>query len=202
MALIKQGHSTPSYHWGEDIVFDHVSGRIQQDAGFARSAQCIKDKVIQPLTKTCNIPLRNIFLLGFGQGGMAALQLATAYQVKGIATPISFRRDSKTNTDIVHAQNNELGGVISIGGPLPSAVPTPTVRLQTPVLICGGNSETSITQTALQTIKAAFQNVEYVKWDRSGDLMPRDRAEVLPLMRFWGKRLQSRAGVPEDAIVV
>ena len=45
-------------------------------------------------------------------------------------------------------------------------------------------------------------HVEYHKWDRAGDGMPRNRDEMLPIMRFFARRLRSRKGVPEGSIEV
>lgn len=67
------------------------------------------------------------------------------------------------------------------------------------MLLCGGNSHTAVTRDQLARIKDVFEHVEYVRWDRRGDEMPKDRGEMLPLMRFWARRLRSRAGVPEGA---
>ena len=136
--------------------------------------------------KTCNYPPRNIFMFGFGQGGMLAL--STLAQ-----TTSSLLRDL------------ELGGAISIGGRLPASFSPPSNadpsqkdnkgRVRTPILIAGGNRKSEITRTALEKVKSTFAEVEYVKWEREGDGMMRGREEVLPLMRFWGRRL--KMGVPE-----
>jgi hypothetical protein len=43
--------------------------------------------------------------------------------------------------------------------------------------------------------KRRFEAVEYVRWEREGDGMPRSREEMLPVMRFLARRL--RMAVPE-----
>ena len=115
-------------------------------------------------------------LFGFGQGAMAALATASSMV-------------------------EELGGVVSIGGPLPSSNAS-AKSTKTPVLVLGGSSSTFITRTALDRLKAAFKNVEYQKWTREGDGMPRNRDEMLPIMRFFASRLRSTAGVPEGSVEV
>ena len=115
-------------------------------------------------------------LFGFGQGAMAA-----------VATTVSVPE--------------ELGGVISIGGPLPTDSTISTTTL-TPLLILGGSSKTMVTQIALGKLHQIFKAVEYHKWDRPGDDMPRNRDEMLPIMRFFARRLRSRQGVPEGSIEI
>lgn len=51
-------------------------------------------------------------------------------------------------------------------------------------------------------MRERFQDVEYVKWAKSEDSMPRSREEMLPIMKFFARRLRSRAGVPEGAVEV
>ncbi|KAI9802287.1 MAG: hypothetical protein M1833_001793 [Piccolia ochrophora] len=88
-------------------------------------------------------------------------------------------------------RNLEPGGVISIGGPLPASPAT---------LVLGGSSNTLVTSTTLAKIKECFDSVEYVKWTKSGDSMPRSREEMLPIMRFFARRLLSVRGVPPGSI--
>ncbi|ESZ98176.1 hypothetical protein SBOR_1445 [Sclerotinia borealis F-4128] len=176
------GSEDPSFHWARDLEFDSATGELDLDADLSTSITLLTS-VIEVLIKKCNYPPRNIFIFGFGQGGMLALST--------LALPSS---------SIV--QNEELGGVISIGGRLPTSFfPNSNSgadgkgEVKTPILVAGGNKKTEITRTQLDKIKSAFAEVEYVKWDREGDGMMRGREEVLPLMRFWGRRL--RMGVPE-----
>ncbi|KAL9134790.1 MAG: hypothetical protein Q9175_004029 [Cornicularia normoerica] len=165
------------FHWGDDITFDQASGQMDFDTGFAKAVKIIKQDIIEDgLVKKCGYKPREIMLFGFGQGSMAALATAASMP-------------------------EELGGIVSIGGPLPSSN-TSANAVNTPVLILGGSSNTLITRTALNKLKAAFQNVEYQKWNRAGDGMPRNRNEMLPIMRFFARRLRSRAGVPEGSVEV
>ena len=135
---------------------------------------------------------RDVFLWGFGQGGMVALSLAEAF-------------------------GTELGGVISIGGKPPSsksamakavevlskevvgertggtASPATPPKAKTPVLLCGGNRHTAVTTNVLRDVKERFGSVQYVKWERDGDSMARNREEMLPIMKFLASRLRMPA---------
>jgi predicted esterase len=134
--------------------------------------------VVGVLKGKCGYEERNIHFLGYGQGGMIALALVAEGMV-------------------------EYGGCISVGGALPSSSsPGSSVKTKapTPVLICGGSTNTRITKSRVEEVKARFRDVEYVRWERGGDGMPERREEMLPLMRFWGRRL--RMGVPEGSFEV
>ncbi|KAL8722989.1 MAG: hypothetical protein Q9225_000605 [Loekoesia sp. 1 TL-2023] len=169
------------FHWGDDITFDQSSGKMDYDTGFARSSRVIEEDIIQRvLLQQCGYRPRNILFFGFGQGGMAALAAALAF---------------KTG----------LGGIVSVGGPLPSSineVGDTEVKNKTPVIVLGGSSQSLITQPVLGNLKQAFQVVEYVKWPRAGDGMPRNRDEMLPIMKFFARRLQSRSGVSKDVVEI
>ena len=147
------------------------------DTGFSKITRILKEDVIKSgLVEKCGYKAREILLFGFGQGGMATL--ATACSMP-----------------------EELGGVISIGGPIPSSITT-AKPVSSPVTLCGGSSGTLITRTALDNVKKAFDYVEYHKWDRSSDAMPRNRDEMLPIMRFFARRLRSRKGVREGSVEI
>lgn len=162
------------FHWGDDITFDQNSGGMDFDTGFEKAVKQIKRDVIEEtLIEKCGYVPREIMLFGLGQGGMAAIATAAA-------------------------MDRELGGVISIGGPRPSSVSIAT-KSSTPILVMGGSSQTLITKTALMDLRKSFANVEYHKWDKSGDGMPQSRDEMLPIMRFFARRLKSRQGVPEGS---
>ncbi|KAL8796922.1 MAG: hypothetical protein Q9182_007284 [Xanthomendoza sp. 2 TL-2023] len=167
------------FHWGDDITFDQSIGTMDYDTGFEKSNRILKRDIIEEtLLDKCGYQPRNILLFGFGQGGMAAIAVASAFR-------------------------SELGGIVTIGGPLPSSLPgtvSSEEKNKTPVIVLGGSSNTLITQSALREIKKAFQQVEYVKWSRPGDGMPRSREEMLPIMKFFARRLQSKSGVPDGAI--
>lgn len=148
------------------------------DTGFTKAVKILKQDIIEEvLVNKCGYKYREIMLFGFGQGAMTALATARAMA------------------------KEELGGVISIGGPLPVSSAS-AKDVKTPVLVLGGKSNTLVTRTSLDKLKSCFQNVEYHKWNRAGDGMPRDRDEMLPIMRFFARRLRSGQGVPEGSVEI
>lgn len=96
----------------------------------------------------------------------------------------------------------ELGGVIAIGGRLPASLSSAGGKAKTPVLVLGGSRSTQVTRSAVDVLKERFREVEYVKWAKAEDSMPANREEMIPIMRFFARRLKSRAGVPEGAVEV
>lgn len=165
------------FHWGDDIQFDQATGNMDVDTGFTKIIRIIKDGIIENgLVSKCGYRHREIIFFGFGQGAMAAIAATTS-------------------------MTEELGGIISIGGPIPASCKH-AKALTTPALVLGGSSNTLITRTALTNLKASFQNVEYHKWSKAGDSMPQSREEMLPIMRFLARRLKSRKGVPEGSVEI
>ncbi|KAL8978503.1 MAG: hypothetical protein Q9205_005924 [Flavoplaca limonia] len=154
---------------------------MDYDTGFSKSSHIISEDIITKiLVQKCCYKPRNILLFGFGQGAMAA-----------IAAAIS--------------QGSELGGIVSIGGPLADSLRNDSgtvVKNDTPLIVLGGSSGTLITQSALTLMKQRFRTLEYIKWPRQGDGMPGNRDEMLPIMRFFARRLQSMAGVPEGSVEI
>ena len=67
------------FHWGDDIIFDSNSGGLDSDAGFKQTTQLLRAVVQDVLRAKCGFEWRQISLLGFGQGGMAALNLAGGF---------------------------------------------------------------------------------------------------------------------------
>jgi predicted esterase len=170
------GSETPAFHWGDDVLVDEGRGEIELDAGFKTAQKILLEGVIKDaLMRKCGYPARNILFFGFGQGGMAALHVAASSEL-------------------------ELGGVVSIGGRLPSR--SGSGKSKTPVLVLGGSRSGQVTRSAVDGLKKAFVDVEYVKWEKAEDSMPRNREEMLPVMKFFARRLRSRAGVPEGAVEV
>ena len=159
------------------------------DAGFVTSSKLLS-QVVSILEEKCKFPSRNILFLGYGQGGMAAL----SYLTSSLPNP---------NSSSGPSQEKEFGGVISIGAGLPASfVLEGKGKARTPVLVCGGSRSTQVTRGAVDKLRGAFTEVEYVKWQKADDGMMRNREEALPVMRFFGRRLRSRAGVPEGSLEV
>ncbi|KAH7342338.1 phospholipase/Carboxylesterase superfamily protein [Rhexocercosporidium sp. MPI-PUGE-AT-0058] len=176
------GSETPAFHWGDDVLVDEGKGEIDPDAGFEMVRSVVGGIVLRVLTEECGFKEREILFLGFGQGGMAALSVVSSGD---------FARE-------------EFGGVITIGGRLPgsSSSDAAKAKCKTPILLCGGSRSSQVTRSAVDAVKARFTDVEYVKWEKGEDSMPRNREEMLPLMKFLARRLRSRAGVPEGAVEV
>ncbi|OCK76388.1 phospholipase/Carboxylesterase superfamily protein [Lepidopterella palustris CBS 459.81] len=167
------------FHWGDDIVFDQASGEMDVDTGFKSSTRLVLENVIRKgLVEKCGYKPREIIMFGFGQGGMVGLQVATEFD------------------------GEELGGVISIGGVVPSTLPLKALsnKSRTPVIVCKGSKNSIVTQSAISRMKDAFESVEVKEWRKSGDGMPSNREEMLPIMQFFARRLRSVKGVPEGSV--
>lgn len=167
------------YHWGDDILLDQASGKMDFDTGFTRATEMLKSKVItDSLINKCGYTPRQILFFGYGQGGMAALAVAKLLDA------------------------DELGGLVSVGGPLPVSAKLQTMqnKAKTPLLVAGGSSQSLVTSLAVKTLKETFEAVQIVQWNRPGDGMPNDRSEMLPIMGFFARRLRSAAGVPSGAV--
>lgn len=63
-------------HWGDDIIFDSSSGGIDADGGFKGTTTILRSIIDDVLVEKAEFKRREILLFGFGQGGMAALNLA------------------------------------------------------------------------------------------------------------------------------
>lgn len=102
-----------------------------------------------------------------------------------------------------NATTSELGGVISIGGALPSEAPTGLVsKCKTPVLVCAGQDRSVVTSTAEEKLKRLFEFVEIKRFRKSGDSMPSNRDEMMPVMQFFARRLKSTKGVPKGSVEI
>jgi len=156
------------------------------DAGFEVARKVLIDLVVgEVLVGKCRFPRRNILFYAFGQGGMAAL--------KAIAS-------SAAQPQI----NHEYAGIISIGACLPPSFTTSSSapKNKTPILILAGSRSTQVTKDRVDKTKAVFEFVEYIRWNKYSDSMPKSREEMLPIMRFFGRRLKSVAGVPDGAVEI
>ncbi|CAG8961785.1 hypothetical protein HYFRA_00006328 [Hymenoscyphus fraxineus] len=184
--VASSGVASSAFHWGDDVLIDEGKGEIEMDSGFEKTREVL-GSVVRMLMEGCGFPARNILFYGFGQGGMAALCLISSSSSPNPPPPLSTL---------------EFGGVISIGGRLPSSSTSSSAKCKTPILVCGGSNSTQITRQAIDGLKERFGTVEYVRWEKRGDSMPGSREEMLPLMRFFARRLRSRVGVPEGAVEV
>ena len=164
-------------HWGDDLIFDSGTGDIDADTGFKNAIDLLVRRILRPLIDHCGYRSRDVYLFGFGQGGMAALAAANALPVA-----------------------EELGGVISIGGPLPGECAYPVAKSETPVILLGGSSASQLSPDKVECVERAFDMVQYKRWSRPTDAMPSNREEMLPIMEFLARRMKSRAGVPEGSM--
>ncbi|CRG87249.1 hypothetical protein PISL3812_04266 [Talaromyces islandicus] len=202
-----------AFHWGDDVMLD--DGGLSMDAGFGRATKLIaRDIIADTLVKKHGYKLRDILLVGLGQGGMAALAAAREL---GVNPPVSeelpeatLSSSSSTTTtaaDSISSINKKdyhpsLSGVVSFGGVYPLSVNAVGVKDRTPVLLLAGREGpgSDVSDTAVKRTKEAFQFVELHRWSRRGDGMPRNRDEMLPVMQFLARRLKSRKGVPAGSI--
>lgn len=120
-------------------------------------------------------PRRGIFLLGFGQGGMLALEFASRLRANDADA------------------GSEYGGVISIGGPLPHSAPSDTAK--TPVLVIGSERGSLVTVESEKRIRSVFHSTRVVRWKgRTRDGMMQNSSEMRDIMEFLAGRLRSWAG--------
>ena len=152
------------------------------DAGFTKSTRVLTQQVIRDtLVQKCGYRPREILVLGFGQGGMAALSVARELgQTSGVEEP--------------------LAGVVSIGAPFPLSGKRLGDKNRSPVLLVAGRDSVAVSDTALRRTKEVFEFVELSRYARRGDTMPSSREEVIPLMQFFARRLRSRQGVLEGSV--
>ena len=177
------GTDQTGFHWGDDLELDSRTGALDFDAGFSTAARPLGE-LLAVLLGECGFVARDVHFLGFGQGGMAALAVAEAWPgvefggVIAVGTGIAGSKSAM-------GEARRYVGLLAVG----------EGKARTPVLLCGGSSGTMVTAGVVRDVKERFSAVEYVKWDRSGDGMPRARGEMMALMRFWGRRI--RGPVPE-----
>lgn len=165
------------------------------DAGFKRATTLLVDEVIRGvLVQKCGYRPREILVLGFGQGGMAALVAArelNEHKAQGASASAGGG-----------AEDTSLSGVISIGAPYPLSGSTVGAKSRTPVLLVGGREPTAVSDGAIRRTKQVFEFVEVHQYARKGDGMPRNREEMMPVMQFFARRLRSWQGVPEGSVEI
>jgi len=190
------------FHWGDDIIFDSSSGGIDADAGFKQSTQLLQGVVLTALVEKCGYRLREIVFFGFGQGGMAALNAAgTTYgqHNRSIAKKTSVKLHESAKPE----SSAELGGVVSIGGPLPAEAPASIdPKCKTPVLVCAGSDASLVTSGSETKLRHCFDHVEIKRYRKPGDSMPSNRDEMMPIVQFFARRLRSTKGVPKGSVDV
>ncbi|KAJ5241253.1 uncharacterized protein N7469_002844 [Penicillium citrinum] len=177
------------FHWGDDVNFDSRTGALDMDAGLTRSTTKLLELVRNTLVQKCGYRLREILILGFGQGGMAGLTLARELSI------------SPSSSSAAGSENREpLAGVVSIGAPYPLSGQRSGPKNRTPVLLVSGRDSAVVSDGAVTRTKEVFEFVEVSRYTRKGDGMPSNRDEMLPVMQFFARRLRSRQGVPEGSV--
>lgn len=157
------------------------------DAGLTRSTTMLVNEVVRGvLLQKCGYRLREIMILGFGQGGMAGLAAA--------------RELGQTGGE--GEDGGSLAGVISIGAPYALSGQRSGSKSRTPVLLVAGRDSVVVSDGAVRRTKEVFEFVEVSRYARKGDTMPSSREEMLPVMQFFARRLRSRQGVPEGSVEI
>lgn len=201
-------------------MFD-TAGTLAMDAEFDRARKLlVRDVITDTLVHKNGYKLRDIMLLGFGQGGMAALDAAREL---GLHPPVeelpeatitSSSSSSSSGggggggdtTNSTTAPKNQyhtsLSGVVSFGAAYPLSSSTLGFKDRTPVLLLAGRDDggSAVTETAVKRTKDVFEFVEIHRWNRRGDGMPKNRDDMLPVMQFFARRLRSRKGVPAGSV--
>ncbi|KAG5518712.1 hypothetical protein PMAC_002681 [Pneumocystis sp. 'macacae'] len=167
----------------------------------------------------CGFRSQAIFLMGFGQGGRLALLLALA-QGRLPPISATFIHPDPTQTPcsshlggilsiggiIEHPSSSSQNNSVSASAPHQSSSNSSSSdhfnhsstlppqhsssRIPTPILICGGDDDSSITPAAIQTLRDIFYDVEYVVWDdHYADTMPKSPREWYPLLQWFSRRL-------------
>lgn len=163
---------------------------LDADPGFEKAKKLLVEDVIRDiLIAKCGYRANNILLMGYMQGGMVALSAALQMEKRGTAGE----------------NERELRGVIAISAPMPlSALCEGSVaKAKTPVLMLAGSGvDTGVPDKLVSRTKTQFEYVTMHRWEKTNDGMPCKRSEMLPIMEFLARRLQSNAGVPEGAIEI
>ncbi|CAK7211447.1 hypothetical protein SBRCBS47491_001129 [Sporothrix bragantina] len=180
------GQGPQHFHWGDDLRLDGA-GQLDDDPGFDRAVQLVDGKLIQDvLIKKCGWRYDDVLLFGFGQGGTFALALAARVAA----------RAASDSSDSSGSRTADFKGIVAIGPAVPSAVtgaPTAAPRFATPLLVCGAAGGEAVSGETKELLRRRFTFVEMAAWKRANDEdngMPRNRAEMLPIMQFIAKRPQ------------
>ncbi|KAL9025382.1 MAG: hypothetical protein Q9196_005780 [Gyalolechia fulgens] len=148
------------------------------ESGYLDASETILTDVIKAsLISNCGFSPRDILIIGHGQGGMAAMAVAALWN------------------DV------ELGGVVSIGGCLPSYLQSdPTIHIKTPVLAMGGSLGHLSSDRVLDSIKARFFCVDTCILDGVHDNVPDTKEATKPLLDFLAHRLRREEWVKQAVL--
>ena len=134
--------------------------------GFSGAGRKILIDVIKTgLITNCGFEPRNIMLLGHGQGGMAALATVAA------------------------CHTLELGGVVTIGGPMPAYAQLPhNIKARTPALVLRRELG-DINAAALQQLRDNFVCLDVSTQPGVHVTIPERQEEIEPVLDFFAHRL-------------
>ncbi|MCJ1465973.1 hypothetical protein MMC07_004592 [Pseudocyphellaria aurata] len=135
------------------------------DEGFLNASSSLLTHVIKDvLISKCNFMPSGIMVLGHRQGGTTALAAMASW-------------------DVI-----EFGGVISIGGPLPSYIPLPSSsKAKTPALILRAERG-DIHPSALQLIKNTFVTADVDTQEGASTTVPHTKDTLRPILDFFAHR--------------
>ncbi|KDQ56904.1 hypothetical protein JAAARDRAFT_194848 [Jaapia argillacea MUCL 33604] len=172
----------PAYQWYPS--FDHLGELVTNPN--PTPALDLLVKIIEALIKECFWPHGRIHLFGFGQGGTVCAESALRWWTK-------CRNTAPTVADPL----GPLASVVTICGPLISYPTLPITHLcPTPVLFFRRASSAG----GLAALNKGFRSVTEVPMPGDGEMMPRNRQEWEPIMRFWSERLSRRSFSEEEGI--
>ncbi|KAL8942731.1 MAG: hypothetical protein Q9216_001479 [Gyalolechia sp. 2 TL-2023] len=137
------------------------------EKGFLKSSATVLEIIKTSLISNCGFTPRDILIVGHGQGGMAAMATAALWN------------------------EVELGGVVSIGGPLPPYIRLDSSKpIKTAVLAVGGSLGNLSSDRALDCIKARFICVDVSIIEGANDnVLDRDES-MNALLAFLAHRLR------------
>lgn len=206
------------FQWGDYILIDEATGEMDYDSGFTKSTPLLLEKLIrQCLIEKCGYRSREVLLFGFGQGGMVALDVAARFEhgtqqqqpspLTGGSLKMGLTDYKPSNPtgdprDGFESQE-ELGGVISIGGHIPHTTPSrKNGKYKSPILLCKARSKSAVKEHHIDGLRDMFEYVQVVEWKKAVDSMPSSRDEMIPIMEFFSRRLRSMKGVPEGSVEI
>lgn len=158
---------------------------LDDDPGFEKARRLVMGELVHGvLVEKCGWETSDMMLFGFGQGGSLALGLASRLSAQPRVTEVGETSAASHQSPAT----NSFKGVVSLGGPLPtSMVSTISSRQKGKTKICA----CQLDDDALDGVRREFDDVKVVQWKRREVAMPRDRDEMLPLMKFFADRLNS-----------
>ncbi|KAL8670969.1 MAG: hypothetical protein Q9168_004517 [Polycauliona sp. 1 TL-2023] len=160
--LLRAGEAVPA----PDSRYDWADASGHSDESALKSARSLTNMIKSSLITSCGFVPRSILLMGHGQGGMAVLTTAALWA------------------------EIELGGVISIGGPLPYYLRSaPQSLITTPALVFR-SSAADLNQSAFDCIERCFACVDNHTICGAHETLPDTPEFMKALTEFLAHRLQ------------